>query len=345
MSADRNAQMTAWVKQQLGVDQLQIEFLAGDASFRRYARVNAQGRQWIVMDAPTSHEDSRPFVGVDAMLKAHGVRVPHIVAHDLNMGFLVLEDFGNLLLSQVLTDDNVDALYGQAMNQLMDLQQAPAHPDWVLPVYDAERLTNEMRLFDQWFLPLMLERDLTDAEQQLLTQVYAVLADQAVAQPQVVVHRDYHCRNLMVLHGETELGIIDFQDAVIGPITYDVVSLLRDAYIEWPAERVAVWVQQFWQQSQIRGVMTEVSLAEFSRWFDLMGVQRQLKVLGIFVRLSQRDGKHGYMDNLPLVLAYVLRETRLHDDLAGFSDWLRQVVLPAFLRKLPAHAALLEPLH
>jgi aminoglycoside/choline kinase family phosphotransferase len=329
---DRNTALTQWVKQQLGVEQIHIQQLAGDASFRRYARIEVEGRHLIVMDAPTTHEDSRPFVGVDLTLAAHGVRVPKILAYDLDRGFMLLEDFGDTLFSDALTADNADEMYAQAMNQLIELQQTPMTADWVLPSYHQDKLISEMGLFDQWFLPYILKRDLTHDESVRLTQ------------PQVFVHRDYHCRNLMVLRDETALGIIDFQDAVIGPITYDLVSLLRDAYVAWPQAQVQQWVQKFWQRSQLKGQLVSVSLAQFEQWFDLMGAQRHLKVLGIFVRLSQRDGKHGYLGHLPLVLSYLILETRHHAVLAAFAGWLRATVLPAAIEHMSEDRAMLESL-
>lgn len=341
---DRNTELTQWVKQQLGVEQIHIQQLAGDASFRRYARIEVEGRHLIVMDAPTTHEDSRPFVGVNLMLAEHGVRVPKILAYDLDRGLLLLEDLGDTLLSDALTAENADALYAHAINQLIDLQHTPILSDWALPSYSQDKLISEMRLFDQWFLPYVLQRDLTTDESARLVQVYEVLASHALIQPQVVVHRDYHCRNLMVLRDETALGIIDFQDAVIGPISYDLVSLLRDAYVAWPQAQVQQWVEMFWQRSQLKGQLANVSLAQFEQWFDLMGAQRHLKVLGIFVRLSQRDGKHGYLGNLPLVLAYLILETLHHPELAGFGGWLRSTVLPAAIELMPEDRVMLESL-
>lgn len=347
MSVDRNSQMTTWVAQQLGHDQFEIQGLAGDASFRGYARVDVQGRKLIVMDAPPSHEDCRPFVGVAGLLAAHDVNVPEILAQDFEQGFLLLEDFGNTLLSQVLDTDNVDAWYGLAMNQIIHMQKAPTSGEaWSLPPYDQERLLTEMRLFDQWFIPKFLGLQLSDTEQHLIDSTYDMLAKQALMQPQVFVHRDYHCRNLMVTDREGKdinaLGVIDFQDALVGAITYDLVSLLRDAYVQWPTERVHAWVHTFWQRAQIQGLIPSVPQAQFMQWFDWMGAQRHLKILGIFVRLSQRDGKHGYLPNLPLVLYYLIHEIKAYPELAAFAAWLQDRIVPAFVAKVPDSQALLE---
>ncbi|MEC7119320.1 MAG: phosphotransferase, partial [Pseudomonadota bacterium] len=304
MTAERDQAMTAWVKQQFVGAEIEIVPLAGDASFRRYARVRVDGQPYMLMDAPPPQEDCRPFVTIADMLLAYGVRVPKIIAQDLAQGFLLLEDFGDTVLSAVLSAETVDQYYQQAMNQLIDLQKIDVPAASALPDYHADKLIAEMRLFDQWFLPQFLQMELSQSEQDLLSQTYQYLAEQALAQPQVLVHRDYHSRNLMVLADESSLGVIDFQDAVIGAISYDLVSLLRDAYVQWPDAQVKGWIKTYWQRAQVNGLMGQVSLAQFEQWFDAMAAQRHLKVLGIFVRLSQRDGKHGYLNDLPLVLSY-----------------------------------------
>ncbi len=348
MTTDRSVReqaMTDWVGAQLSQhlaiprDQLQyrVSMLAGDASFRRYYRATANHNNWVVMDAPTDKEDSRPFVAVQQVLATGGNRVPAMIAQDLDQGFFLLEDLGDRLLSTVLTADTVDALYSQAINQLIHLQYSPV-ASYPLPSYDADRLTTEMRLFDQWFLPWVLGRQVDAAELQLLQGVYQLLTDSAQSQPQALVHRDYHSRNLIVLDELTDaqqpiLGIIDFQDAVIGSVTYDLVSLLRDAYVRWPAAQVAGWVKVFWERQQILGHLGHVSLVQLQHWFDWMGAQRHLKVLGIFVRLSQRDGKSGYLKDLPLVLEYLLEECKPYPELGAFVAWLETTVVPAFAER------------
>ncbi len=310
----------------------ELEALAGDASFRRYARLTVLGQHWMVMDAPPERENSQPYIAIAALFNEFGVRVPQIFAYDLTQGFMILEDFGNVLLSQLLTPQTVDSFYSQAMNQLMGIQKIPVPINF--PAYDTQRLMTEMRLFTDWFVPA-LGLTLDPAEQELLEDTYTLLAQTAQAQPQVMVHRDYHSRNLMVLRAENQLGIIDFQDAVVGPMSYDLVSLLRDAYVHWPHEQVAHWVKIFWQRAQIQGMMPGVPEHQFMQWFDLMGAQRHLKILGIFVRLSQRDGKHGYLNDLPLVLHYLQHEIKPYAVLGTFSQWLEQRVVPAFNAKFP----------
>lgn len=347
MGLPREQALTIWVQQQLNDPELTIHPLAGDASFRRYARIHSNHKTYMLMDAPPEKEDSQPFVAIDQWLDTHGVRVPHIIAKDLSQGFILLEDFGDTLLSQVLNDDTVDQYYCQAMDQLVQLQQLPVNdPAQQLPAYDMDKLMQEMSLFDQWFVEKYLNIKLTADEQQLLKQTYQVLADTALAQPQVVVHRDYHSRNLMVLEDQTKankqmLGVIDFQDAVVGAYTYDLISILRDAYVQWPASRVNEWMQYFWQH--LPAVQTaSKTLADFAREFDFMAAQRHLKVLGIFIRLNLRDGKTGYMKDLPLVFHYLLQEIKGYPELQAFDAFVQQRILPAFLQKQPESRAIIE---
>ena len=342
MATTREQVLSEWVKQQLNDLQLTIHPLAGDASFRRYARIlsthNGQTNSYMLMDAPTDKEDSQPFVDIASWFAAHGVRVPHIVAQDLKQGFILLEDFGDTLLSQVLNTDTADQYYQQAMDQLLNLQQLPS-TNGLIPAYDAQKLIAEMNLFDEWFVTQYLDIQLNDQEKQLLKNTYEMLAYAALEQPQVVVHRDYHCRNLMVLEiddafDDTRLGVIDFQDAVVGAYTYDLISILRDAYVQWPKHKVQEWLQYFWQHlptEQTRGK----TITDFKREFDFMAAQRHLKVLGIFIRLNLRDGKTGYMNDLPLVLHYLLHELQDYPEFTEFNQFLQQRVLPAFLQRQP----------
>jgi len=342
MTSLRDQAMTQWIAQQFQGAVVDIAPLAGDASFRRYARIQVDGKSWMLMDAPPPQEDCRPFVQIAEMLLAQGVRVPKILAQDLAQGFLLLEDFGDTVLSAVLSAETVDHYYQQAMNQLIDLQKIAVPAALGLPDYHAEKLISEMRLFDQWFLPHFLQMELSQSEQDLLSQTYQYLAEQALAQPQVLVHRDFHSRNLMVLADEPSLGVIDFQDAVVGAISYDLVSLLRDAYVQWPDAQVKGWIKTYWQRAQVNGLMVEVSLAQFERWFDAMAAQRHLKVLGIFVRLSQRDGKHGYLNDLPLVLSYLVKECQAQPELSAFANWLSDRVVPLFVVSVPRSQSMFE---
>lgn len=344
MTTERDQALNEWLSQHFQGATIDMTGLVGDASFRRYSRVQVEGKSWMLMDAAPPQEDCRPFVAIADWLLAEGVRVPKIIAQDLDQGFLLLEDFGDTLLSTVLSTDSADQYYSQALNQLIHLQRISVPSVQALPHYHKDKLIDEMHLFDQWFLPRFLQMALSSTEQQLLQQTYAYLAEQALAQPQVLVHRDYHSRNLMLLADETVLGVIDFQDAVVGPISYDVVSLLRDAYVQWPEAQVQHWIKTYWQRAQINGLMVDISLAQFSGWFDAMAAQRHLKVLGIFVRLSQRDGKHGYLKDLPLVLRYLVLECRNHPELSAFANWLSDRVIPLFIKSMPEHQAMFEGL-
>jgi len=351
MSSERLLALTGWVIEKLETHEINFKSLTGDASFRRYYRIEiltdqlpalASQRSLIVMDAPPPREDCRPFLAINEMLIRHNVRVPKVIASDVNQGFIILEDFGDVVLSQVLTAENVDGLYSQAMNQLIELQQAPPLDRYPLPAYSEIKLVDEMSLFDEWFLRKFLMLKPSKEEQALLISTFDFLAAQARRQPQVVVHRDYHCRNLMVLNDSAELGVIDFQDAVIGPVTYDIVSLLRDAYVQWPAEKVQEWLKNYWERQSVKGRLGKTSFVELQQWFDWMGAQRHLKVLGIFARLYFRDGKDGYLNDLPLVLFYLLTETKEHTELSTFHQWLCDRVLPAFLVEMPESMPLLQ---
>ncbi len=351
MSSERLLALTGWVIEKLETPEISFNSLTGDASFRRYYRIEiltdqlpalVSQRTLIVMDAPPPREDCRPFLAISEMLGRHNVRIPKVIASDVTLGFIILEDFGDTVLSQVLTAANVDALYSQAMNQLIELQQTPPLERYPLPAYGEIKLVDEMSLFDEWFLRKFLMLKPSPEENALLMGTYDFLANQALRQPQVVVHRDYHCRNLMVLNDSEELGVIDFQDAVIGPVTYDIVSLLRDAYVQWPAEKVQEWLKTYWERQSVNGRLGKTSFAELQQWFDWMGAQRHLKVLGIFARLYFRDGKDGYLNDLPLVLFYLLSETKDHPQLSTFHQWLCDRVLPTFLVEVPESMPLLQ---
>lgn len=308
----------------LSVDHVEITDVAGDASFRRYFRIEYQGQTYIVMDAPPELENSTPFVKIASTWFLHGVRVPEILAHDLQQGFLLLEDFGDRLFYSRLGKETVDGLYNQAMNVLYSIQKLPADN---LPLYDSSLLMREMALFRDWFLP-WLGIELSDELTNNLTDVETILVRSALEQPQVVVHRDYHSRNLMLLP-DGNVGVIDFQDAVVGAATYDLVSLLRDSYVCWPENQVQSWVCQFYASSPW---CQQMSLVEFRRAFDWMGMQRQLKVCGIFVRLCQRDGKAAYLKDIPLTFRNLMQSAERYSEFSSFTYWLKNAALPALVK-------------
>lgn len=312
-----------WLRNTLQFDVRSLEPASADASFRRYFRAEIMaGDTRIVMDAPPAHEDIRPFLHIDQHLAACGVHVPHIDDYSIEHGLMLLEDLGStpyLAALQQATPQAVDALYNDALRALLHLQACPSYD---LPHYDRAKLTSEMRLFDTWYLRQHLSLEPGNDDMALLNATYAQLAERALAQPQGFVHRDYHSRNLMLTPNHPP-GIIDFQDAVHGPITYDIASLLRDSYVEWPDEQVEDWLQRHHhalQQSQPHIPDWD----QFKTDFDWMSAQRHLKVLGIFARLHHRDGKSGYLADLPLTLRNLHRSLAPYPEFAAFIDWLNQ---------------------
>ena len=329
MKTQREQLIQTWITSVLNSDQFEINFLAGDASFRRYARIILNNKTFMLMDAPPEKEDCRPFVSIDEFFYRHGVRVPHIVAKDLENGFLLLEDFGDVLLSTLLDDQTVDANYAQSFKQLIQLQSIDGQNQF--PAYSYEKLISEMDLLTDWLLP-SLKIQPTESEQALIKRTFAILANAALAQPQVIVHRDFHSRNLMILDGETEQGVIDFQDAVIGADTYDLISITRDAYVQWNAERVYGWFKVFYDLLP-ESAKEDRDFEQFKKDADLMAIQRHIKILGIFVRLFERDGKSGYLKDLPRVMWYLLEESKPYAELQPFMDFINARVMPAFTEK------------
>ena len=329
MNTQREQSIQSWITSVLRSDQFEINFLAGDASFRRYARIKLNNKTFMLMDAPPEKEDCVPFVTIDEFFDANGVRVPHIVAKDLTQGFLLLEDFGDILLSTLLNDQTVDTHYAQSFAQLIQLQSIEGSGHF--PEYSYEKLMSEMALLTDWLLP-SLNIQPTDAESALIKRTFAILANAALAQPQVIVHRDFHSRNLMVLDGEQERGVIDFQDAVIGADTYDLISITRDAYVQWNPERVYGWFKVFYDLLPVSAKEGR-DFEQFKQNADFMAIQRHIKILGIFVRLFERDGKSGYLKDLPRVMWYLLEESKSYAELQPFMTFIQNKVLPKFEAK------------
>lgn len=329
MKTQREQLIHTWIASVLNSEQSEINFLAGDASFRRYARIKLNNKTFILMDAPPDKEDCAPFVAIDEFFDQNGVRVPHIIAKDLENGFLLLEDFGDVVLSSLLNDQNVDQHYAQSFKQLIQLQQIDGK--FRLPEYSYEKLISEMELLTDWLLPALKIQPSQD-ESALIKRTFAILANAAVAQPQVIVHRDFHSRNLMQLEHESEQGVIDFQDAVIGADTYDLISITRDAYVQWNPERVYQWFKTFYDMLPDSAKQAR-DFEQFKRDADLMAIQRHVKILGIFVRLFERDGKSGYLKDLPRVMWYLLEESKPYTELAPFIQFMQQRVLTAFEAK------------
>jgi len=306
-----------------GVEGLAIEPVSGDASFRTYHRLTGIKPTVIAVNSPPATEKNREFVAISALLRQAGVCAPEVLAVDYDRGFMLLSDLGNRLLLPELCGHTVDAYYRQAMDALAHIQRADVDSGgWTLSPYSPALLEQEMSLLPEWFLTGLLEMTLSSADRALLTDTFGALIRSAQEQPQVFVHRDYHSRNLMLLD-DGGLGVIDFQDAVVGPVTYDLVSLLRDCYVAWAPDRVTAWALEFRDHAGL-----EVSDEVFKRWFDWMGLQRHLKVLGIFARLWLRDGKPGYLQDLPLVMHYTLSVAASYAQTAEFAGWFEQRVVP-----------------
>jgi aminoglycoside/choline kinase family phosphotransferase len=313
-----------------------VEFApaSADASFRRYFRLTAGrvrdgARSWIVMDAPPQQEDCRPFVAVARLLRRWDLNAPEVVAEDLAQGFLLLSDLGTQTFLQALTDTNADALMGDAVRVLVRLQaRAQGEPGALagLPAYDATLLWREARLFGDWYLPRHLNVTLHGAEAGELERALGLLVRSALAQPRTFVHRDYMPRNLMV--SAPNPGILDFQDAVVGPISYDAVCLFKDAFLSWPAARVEGWLRGYWEQARAAQLPVPAAFAEFWRQAEWMGLQRHLKVLGIFARLTYRDGKAHYVADTPRFVRYVMEVAPRYPELAPLTRLFEKHVLP-----------------
>lgn len=341
---DREQALAAWardcIQRASGRDTgpVSLQPVSGDASFRRYFRLSLSPGQpripggdtdsYLLVDAPPEHEDCALFARIAGMLSEAGVAVPRLYDMDAGRGFMLLEDFGDTLYLQCLEQarrdgdsKRIDGLYDRAVETLLRMQERA--DSRALPLYDGGRLHGEMSLFDQWFCEGLLGLSLSAAERGMIRDLYRFLADAALAQPRVWVHRDYHSRNLMV-RGDGEQaapGVIDFQDAVRGPYTYDLVSLLRDCYIVWPQASVRSRALEYARRAGERGIVPDTGTARFLRDFDLMSMQRHLKVIGIFSRLSLRDGKDRYLGDIPVAIDYVREVAPHYPELNDFLDW------------------------
>lgn len=337
----RLQQLTQWIHQD--TPNATIEVASADASFRRYFRVSNfdnSGKTTIAMDAPPEQEDCTPFIDITQRLRNAGVHAPEIIRQDLEQGFLLLEDFGNTPYLNLLSTQTADKLYGDAIKALLKIQTADTQG---LPEYNEAFLQQEMQLMPEWFLQKHLGITPTAEQQKIIDRTLAVITASVLQQPQVFVHRDYHSRNLMVLDkhhvkvggcASDNVGIIDYQDAVLGPITYDLVSLLRDCYIRWPHEKVSKWVLlDYKKQAEQAGLLSNVKDTTFIQWFDYMGLQRHIKVLGIFARLNHRDGKAHYLDDLPLTLQYVMEVANKYPLTRPLVDLFNEWDIPAKIGK------------
>ncbi|WP_336356730.1 aminoglycoside phosphotransferase family protein [Pseudomonas granadensis] len=274
---------------------------SSDASFRRYFRWEGGDRSFVVMDAPPPQENCKPFVDIAFLLAKSAINVPKIYAEDLELGFLLLNDLGNQTYLDVINGENANALFDDALQALLAFQQLPMVAP--LPSYDVALLRRELELFPEWYVKRELGVEFDAAQQQQWQHISDLLIDSALAQPKVLVHRDYMPRNLML--SEPNPGVLDFQDAVYGPVTYDVTCLFKDAFLSWPEERVHGWLKKYWQQAQALNIPVQTDFEDFLRASDLMGVQRHLKVIGIFARICHRDGKPRYLADVPRFFSYI----------------------------------------
>lgn len=316
---DRLTQLQQWLDGLSENTYTNLEPASADASFRQYFRVtNAKNnRTYIVMDAPPEKEDCRPFLQITELIRDVGVNAPAIISMDMKQGFILLDDLGTKPYLDHLDKSSADNLYIDAIEALIKMQTIDA----ILPSYDEQLLQSEMDLFETWYLNRHLDIKLDKTQKEILRSSFDLLIQSAIEQPQVFVHRDYHSRNLMITN-ENNPGVIDYQDAVIGPITYDLVSLFKDCYIEWPREKVELYLDLYLARITPARLIDKNTLL---RWFDLMGVQRHLKVLGIFARLNYRDGKSQYLDDLPLTLKYILDTCELYEELQPLKKLLEEL--------------------
>jgi aminoglycoside/choline kinase family phosphotransferase len=327
-------QFSQWIEQSLPdeVDipcPMQLDALAGDAGFRRYYRTNTYP-SLIAVNSPPAKEKNWAYVDISLFLKSQGIKTPKIHAVNFELGYFLLEDFGPILFAQKIDNNSKDHLYDQAEQALLQIQQATeATPS--IPCHDGAKLHEEMALFERWFLNELLEIKLNDSEKKQLNNLFQSLVESALEQPQVMVHTDYHSRNLMILADET-LGVIDFQDAMYGAITYDLVSLLKDCYVKWPSDWVAMRVARFKQHPEVAARLSAVDDKQFLQWFDFMGLQRHIKVLGIFARLALRDSKSRYLNDLPLVIDYCLEASERYPQTLPFNHWFKQKILPLVIK-------------
>lgn len=312
---ERIGQIRGWLAERYPGRTFDLVPASADASFRRYFRVTfADGETRIVMDAPPEHEDVRPWLHVQRLFAAAGAHVPEVLAQNLEQGFLLISDLGSTTyLAALEAGADADPLYRAALDTLIDIQRA-SRPG-ALPAYDRTLLKRELDLFPDWYVARHLAVELDFAERNMLEAVFEKILAVNLAEPCVFVHRDYHSRNLMV--DGARPGVIDFQDAVHGPITYDLVSLFKDAYVEWPEEQTIDWLARYWEKAKKAGLPVAADFGAFFRDYEWMGVQRHIKVLGIFARLKHRDGKDGYLKDMPRVARYLRRACERYGELTG----------------------------
>lgn len=332
LSDTRFIALSNWLKQYFG-DEVSINLICGDASFRRYFRIQHQGCRYIVSDSPIDLVPIGPFVAMAKAYQDAGLLVPKVLATCDEYGFVLQTDVGELQLLSVLNRDNVTNYYQQALTLLPVIASVTDTDNGPLADYDASFVAKELTIFVDWLLEEHLDYALSNNEQQMITSTFSALTQNVITQPKVGMHRDYHSRNLLL--NEQALAVIDFQDAVLGPITYDAVSLLRDCYVRWPDNIVNQLMKYHYQLAIEHQLMdSNVGFSTYQQWFDLMGIQRHIKAAGIFARLYHRDGKRGYLADIPLTLQYIVDIGTQYPQIADFSAWIAEAIVP-LVKQLP----------
>jgi len=326
----RKQQLHNWINKNTDFECGTLEIVSGDASFRRYFRFFYRGQSIIAVDAPPEHEDTSQFIAVAESYRKKGLKVPEIYAYDLSQGFFIQQDFGNRLFSDFLTADSCDLLYPKALANIPLIQSCLCTEKGPLASFNGAFIDRELSIFTDWLLHRYLQLNLSDTEEKMLSKVFDEVKNSCLIQPSLGMHRDYHSRNLMLLEDD-EIGVIDFQDAVIGPITYDAVSLLRDSYQDWPPAKVLQWLQNWHAE-----YYAEYPWIEFKKWFDNVGMQRHIKIAGIFARLCIRDNKPNFLSNIPHTLHYLIDEASQYPEYSEFASFVCERVLPNVLLKLNA---------
>jgi aminoglycoside/choline kinase family phosphotransferase len=327
----RKLALEAWLTREVGLAGHRLHAMPQDASLRRYFRVYTEPHTYVAMDAPPP-ENCQPFVAIARALAQRGLHTPAIVAEHISNGFLLLADLGDKTYLQSLQGNNADLLYGLALDALVQMHTCREVPGWSIPLFNEAWLWQEWQGFWVWFVKSFLHLPLGEKQKDLDT-VFAQIVASVVSQPQVFMHRDFHSANLMVLP-DNHVGILDFQDAFIGPLTYDAVSLLRDCYIAWPEEQVMQWSISYWQRLRENGSYQDISQQQFLQWFDWMGIQRHLKALLTYARKYIRDGERKYLQHIPRALAYLISVSKNYSELALLHEFLRTEVQPAATRAM-----------
>jgi len=324
----RKQQLHTWINQKTEFECTSLDIVAGDAGFRRYYRFVHHEKSIIAVDAPPKSEDTGQYIAVGQSYREKGLKVPEIYVYDLAQGFYLQQDFGNRQFSEFLTADSCDELYPKALANIPIIQKCLSTAKGPLPAHDEAFIDRELGLFPDWLLDKYLKLHLTDVEKNMLAKAFNNVKNSCLLQPKVGMHRDYHSRNLMLLDGD-EIGVIDFQDAVVGPITYDAVSLLRDSYQDWPKTKVQEWLQNWHAE-----YYSQYPWDEFKVWFDCAGMQRQIKIAGIFARLCLRDNKPSFLADIPHTLNYLIDVASQYPDYFEFANFVRERVLPNVLQNL-----------